>query len=193
MTTTILCQIDGCGKASRHLGWCLAHYKRYNRYGDPLSGASDHHKTPEDAFLARAIQKPSGCVEWSGSSDNKGYGQLRIGGKLIKAHRYAWARSNGPIPEGMVILHKCDNPRCVNIDHLSAGTQLENVKDMDAKGRRINNQAKGNDCHAAKVNPDIVRLIRADTRRQIDIAAEYGITQTVVSKIKLKQAWNHVK
>ena len=118
---------------------------------------------------------------------------MRIGGKLVKSHRYAWAMANGPIPNGMVVLHKCDNPSCVNIDHLDARTQLENVRDMNVKGRRINNQPKGMASGNAKLTEDDVRAIRSDTRRQIDIAATYGIAQPVVSRIKLYQAWRHVK
>ena len=193
MTIMTLCQIDGCGKPARHLGWCVAHYKRYNRYGDPLAGASPHYKTPEEAFLARSCHRDTGCIEWTGSSDAKGYGQLRIDGKLIKAHRYAVERSNGPTPDGMVVMHLCDNPKCVNIDHLQIGSQKQNVHDMDGKGRRINKQPKGSANGNSKLTDDDVRAIRRDTRRQVDIAATYGIAQTVVSKIKLHQAWRHVK
>lgn len=193
MTITTLCQVENCGKPSKHIGLCGAHYKRHHRYGDPTAGASSHYKTPDEAFLARAIAKNSGCVEWSGSKDKKGYGQLRIGGKLVKAHRYAWSRVNGAIPKGKVVLHMCDNPKCVNVLHLSVGTQLENVADMDAKGRRINNQPKGAANGNSKLTDNDVRAIRCDNRRQVDIAKTYGIAQTVVSKIKLHQAWSHVK
>lgn len=193
MTIRTLCQIDGCIKDARHLGWCVAHYKRYNKYGDPTAGSSPHYKTPDDAFMARSVARDSGCIEWIGSSDHKGYGQLRIGGKLIKAHRYAVERSIGQIPNGMVVMHICDNPKCVNIDHLQVGTQTDNVRDMDTKGRRINNQPKGMASRNAKLTDNDVRAIRSDARKQVDIAASYGIAQTVVSKIKLHQAWRHVK
>jgi len=193
MTIKTLCQIDGCDKDARHLGWCLAHYKRYNKYGNPTAGASPHYKTPDDAFMARSSMRDSGCIEWTGSCDRKGYGQLRIGGRLVKAHRFAVSRLIGPIPSGMVVMHTCDNPKCVNVGHLRVGTQTENVHDMDAKGRRINNQARGMASYNAKLTDDDVRSIRSDNRRQIDIAASYGINQTVVSKIKLNQAWSHVK
>ena len=193
MTIATLCQMSGCGKPARHLGWCLAHYKRYNKYGNPLLGASPHYKNPEDAFAARSVLRETGCIEWVGSSDAKGYGQLRIRGKLVKAHRYAVERVKGPIPAGMVVMHACDNPKCVNIEHLLVGSQMDNVRDMDAKGQRINNQAKGVANGNSKITENDVREIRSDGRRQVDIAAAYGITQTVVSKIKLRQAWRHVK
>lgn len=193
MTNKTLCQIDGCGKDARHLGWCVAHYKRYNKYGNPTAGSSSHYKTPDVAFMARSVMNDSGCIEWTGSCDRKGYGQLRIGGKLVKAHRYAVERKNGPIASGMVVMHTCDNPKCVNVDHLRVGTQTDNVRDMDIKGRRVNNQCRGMASYNAKITDDDVKAIRSDKRRQVDIAASYGIAQTVVSKIKLYQAWSHVK
>jgi len=111
----------------------------------------------------------------------------------MKAHRYAVERKSGQIPLGMIVMHICDNPKCVNVDHLQVGTQTDNVRDMDAKGRRVNNQPRGIASYNAKITDDDVRNIRSDKRRQVDIAASYGIAQTVVSKIKLYQAWSHVK
>ena len=194
MTNKTICKIDGCGNPARHLGWCRAHYRRFNRYGDPTAGGPRHFSDPEDAFLARTVKnEKTGCLEWTGSSDAKGYGQIRICRKSVKAHRYAWFRANGDIPVGMLIRHKCDNPKCVNADHLEVGTYTDNVADMDQRGRRVNAQLKGSRCASAKVTEADVQNIRADTRRQVDIAKDYGISQAVVSKIKLKQAWAHVE
>ena len=194
MTNQTICKIAECRNPARHLGWCRAHYRRFNRYGDPLAGGSHHYKDPDQAFLARQkLNELTGCIEWNGSSDQKGYGHLRISGKLVKAHRYAWARQNGEIPKGLIIRHKCDNPKCVNIDHLEIGTHIDNVSDMDQRGRRVNAQAKGS-CHVlSKVSEADIPKIRADNRRQIEIAKDYGISQAVVSKIKLRQAWGHVE
>lgn len=118
---------------------------------------------------------------------------MRINRRAIKAHRFAWAAAHGDIPDGMLVLHKCDNPPCVNVDHLFLGTHKDNVDDMDAKMRRVNNQLKGEKCHASKITDKDVIAIRADVRRQVDIASDYGISQASVSKIKLNQAWAHVK
>lgn len=188
------CSVSDCDKLAKHVGLCLGHYKRFNRYGDPLAGGISHHKNPDDAFKERTCENDlTGCIEWTGSSDARGYGQMRINRKAVKAHRYAWERINGPIENGLLIRHKCDNPKCVNINHLELGTHKDNVDDMDKRGRRVNNQPKGSDCHASKISESDVRKIIVDPRRQVDIAQDYGISQAVVSKIKLRQAWRHVK
>lgn len=77
------------------------------------------------------------CLEWLGTRTGDQYGQLTIDGKVVYAHRRAWELEHGlPIPKGMCILHKCDNPPCVEPTHLFLGTRKDNVEDMDRKGRR---------------------------------------------------------
>jgi len=82
----------------------------------------------------------SRCVLTTWARDKDGYGarMTHRNGKNVsqRAHRVAWEEAYGPIPEGMCVLHRCDNPPCVNVDHLFLGTHQDNVRDMDAKGRR---------------------------------------------------------
>lgn len=85
-------------------------------------------------FWAR-VQKGDGCWEWQGTRIAHGYGRLRVGSERVLAHRYSWRITNGPIPAGMSVLHRCDNPPCVRPDHLFLGTQLDNNRDRSAKGR----------------------------------------------------------
>jgi hypothetical protein len=75
------------------------------------------------------------CIEFQGPRTSKGYGQLNQEGKVQYAHRAAWEQANGPIPAGMVIMHTCDNPPCINPLHLQMGTQGDNLRDMTRKGR----------------------------------------------------------
>lgn len=75
------------------------------------------------------------CVEWPGTRSDKGYGQVRVDGKLEYVHRIAWEQVNGPVPEGLLVLHHCDNPPCYNEEHLFVGTNSDNVQDMLSKGR----------------------------------------------------------
>ena len=75
------------------------------------------------------------CIEWQGSRDRQGYGKAWKNGANARAHRVAWEEANGPIPEGMCVLHHCDNPPCINPDHLFLGTRGDNARDMVKKGR----------------------------------------------------------
>lgn len=77
------------------------------------------------------------CVEWTGAKAN-GYGQRWVNGKAQYVHRLAWEEAHGPIPEGMRVLHRCDNPPCYRLDHLFLGTSKVNTEDMIAKGRQAN-------------------------------------------------------
>ncbi len=86
----------------------------------------------------RYVQKTDGCWLWTASLSGKpgnAYGSLHNEGKMEKAHRISWTIHNGKIPEGIFVLHKCDNPVCINPSHLFLGTQFDNMRDMVSKGR----------------------------------------------------------
>lgn len=85
-------------------------------------------------FLARMVGN-DGCWEWRGACDSEGYGRIVIEGRMGRVHRIVWEAFNGPIPAGLLALHRCDNPPCCNPDHLFIGTQQQNLADMRAKGR----------------------------------------------------------
>ncbi len=77
---------------------------------------------------------PGGCWLWLGTKTAAGYGQLRVRGVRVYAHRYAYEAAHGPIPSGLVVMHSCDNPSCVNPAHLSAGTYSQNTRDAVDRG-----------------------------------------------------------
>ncbi len=102
----------------------------------------------------------------------------------MHAHRAAWIEANGPIPEGMNVLHHCDNPPCVNVEHLFLGTAADNTQDMIAKGRRV--AASGERHSRARLTDDDIREIRrryAEGDRQVDLAIAYSVTRQNIWRI----------
>lgn len=89
-------------------------------------------------FLPFVSRVEVGCWNWTGFINPKGYGQLSFKRRTVRAHRLAWALAYGPIPDGLCVCHRCDNRRCVRPDHLFIGTNLDNMRDMVAKGRLRN-------------------------------------------------------
>jgi len=89
----------------------------------------------KESFFKKTIVNGS-CIEFVGGKIGGGYGRVNFNGQRFVAHRLAWELTNGPIPEGLFVLHKCDNPPCINPDHLFLGTNKDNTQDMLAKGRR---------------------------------------------------------
>jgi hypothetical protein len=137
----------------------------------------------------------SGCWEWTGFYTGK-YGAFRIGGKGgrdIRAHRLSWVIQNGPIPPGMFICHQCDNPRCVNPDHLFVGTPQDNVDDMHAKGRRRTGRIyRGHSNARAKLTAQQVREILASPGSHVDVARKYGVEPRLISRIRRGLAYVEV-
>lgn len=120
------CTIGNCEGKHSSRGFCRHHYYLWWRYGDPL--APDRKvpiRDPEDAFV-RFTRRDGDCIVWTGLMSDRGYGRVRDGNRIVPAHRYAWWRVNGPIPDGMMIDHKCWNPACVNVEHLRLATRAEN-------------------------------------------------------------------
>src|SRR5699024_11332791 len=109
--TTLFRSCESGGQLRR--GLCIMHYRRWQKHGDPLGGG-ERYATPEEAFLARTepIVGDPGCLIWTGVLDGSGYGRLRVNGRPVRAHRYAWEREHGPIPDGMFIDHTCWQRSC---------------------------------------------------------------------------------
>ena len=97
----------------------------------------------QERFDAKWLLASNGCWEWVGCIGVWGYGQISFMGKSKSAHRISWELYKGEIPKGKLILHKCDNPACVNPSHLFIGTWGDNMKDMVAKDRQANKFRRG--------------------------------------------------
>lgn len=124
--------------------------------------------------------QPNGCIQWNGSLNNKGYGQIRIQKKLVSTHRAAFEVVNGPLAEDQQVLHRCDNPRCINPEHLFLGTPASNSADKVSKWR----DARGFRLPHTKLSDGDVQTIRSAPGTQKQIAEAYGVTQSQVSRIK---------
>jgi hypothetical protein len=130
------------------------------------------------------------CVEWPYGRDNNGYGNAMIGRRPMKAHRAIYILLNGEVPADLEVMHACDNRGCVNPHHLSLGTHADNMRDAANKGRI--RSACGEAHYKARLTATDVVAIRASDARQVDLAAAYGISQAVISSIKLRKIWKSV-
>jgi hypothetical protein len=133
-----------------------------------------------------SIPEPnSGCLLWLGRVNDDGYGLFGRPGR--RAHRVAWEAHNGPIPDAMDVLHKCDVRSCINDDHLFLGTQADNMADKVAKGRHVS--LPGERHGRAKLTTLQVAALRADGRSHSILARLYGISKGNVSMIKAGKRW----
>lgn len=136
-----------------------------------------------------------GCWEWAGARtghDGKGaYGVIWQDGRQVGAHRVSYEMHHGPIPQGAVVMHACDNPPCVNPKHLSAGSLSDNNLDAFRKGR--NHVARGEECNLARLTAADVEAIRSEYAEggvtQRVLAAKYGTDFSNVSKILRGETW----
>lgn len=123
-----LCSIEGCARPMWARSWCGTHYRRWAKHGSPYTVIQQQYANPEEAFAART-EWVGECLIWTGSTDLRGYGQLRINNVVVPAHRYAWERENGEVPVDLYVDHMehCDTA-CVNIEHLRIATNSENMQ-----------------------------------------------------------------
>jgi hypothetical protein len=140
--------------------------------------------------------KTEGCWNWISSKHRNGYGYICVVRRSRLAHRVAWELTNGPIPAGLLVLHRCDNRRCVRPDHLFLGTQADNLRDMDAKGRRRNADVRGEKNPAAKLTALQAQEVRLRYQPRVmtrsRLAVEYGVSKALIDKILSNDVWADV-
>lgn len=149
-----------------------------------------------EKFWAR-VRKTPGCWEWAAGTTHTpcgmAYGSVRFRGKMWKAHRVAYTLTNGEIPGGLVVRHKCDNGICVNPDHLELGTQRDNVLDRYKRGRQ--NHVRGSAHGIAKLNErqvaEIKRLLKEGVPQRT-LARRFNVSQYPIKEIAKGRAWRHV-
>lgn len=136
------------------------------------------------------------CWLWTARQFRYGYGNFSVEvGRTTGAHRFAWELEHGAIPDGLRVLHKCDNPPCVNPDHLFLGTQADNVADMIAKGRKVNGSHEGSANGRAVLTEDDVLEIRrrcAGGETQRALSQAFGISSSQIGYIVRRESWTYV-
>ena len=154
------------------------------------------------SFVKINKRTPSSCWTWKRGKNQKGYGHFSANGKRYMAHRWIWSYFNGPIPKGKLILHTCDNPSCVRLEHLVLGDHKQNMEDRNSKGRQAkglrsgvntkpHTRCFGNRCGKAKLDWNTVDKIRSlkEIKSTRQIAKQFGISPSQACKILNNIQW----
>jgi HNH endonuclease len=156
----------------------------------------EHKAKPTEQRFWSYVKKTNVCWLWTGTPNQHGYGIINVGtkpGNVMIAHRFSWELHKSPVPDGLFVLHHCDNRMCVNPDHLFLGTIPDNNADKCQKGR----QTKGEEQHLHKLTDEDVREIRQAYQpgvvRLRDLAEKYGVSESVISVVKDRKSWKHVE
>jgi hypothetical protein len=191
------CVIEDCQSKVVGWGYCQKHYVRVKKYGSPHSKKKDQ-STLEERFW-RFVDKKSEdeCWHWTGQLFSKGYGRISLGSKkdgAEGAHRVSWRLHNKKdIPNGMFVMHKCDNPSCVNPHHLLVGTPKENTQDMIRKGRKRTVAPLGEGNGKSLLDAEKVRLIRSSTLNNTALGRQLGVSSNCVRSVRTGRTWSHIE
>jgi hypothetical protein len=189
------CAVEGCEREAKVRGWCHSHYAQWRRTGDPVGTSRS---TLSERFWSKvALGGSDECWEWQAARRTAGYGAFKIGGrqgKIHNAHRIAWVLTHGEIEDELFVLHRCDNRPCCNPAHLFLGTQLDNMRDMFAKGRRP--PAVGERSGNARLTEAAVIAARANYGgRSGEVKAlcvKYGVHKNTMLAALHRRTWKHV-
>jgi hypothetical protein len=163
----------------------------------PAQEANFWAKINKDGPTQPHMESP--CWIWMASGDRKGYGQMRVGIKLLQAHRIAWVIKNGE-NTNLCVCHRCDNPACVNPSHLFLGSHKENMRDMAAKKRdgshtKPEKLCRGEDHGCTTLTSDQVIAIRSPSSErfsQRQLAKQFNVSQSTIGNILRRYVWRHL-
>ena len=150
----------------------------------------------KDRFWSKVDKREDDeCWEWTGCKQGNGYGRFWFDRKTTNAHRVAWEIKNGPIENGLIVCHHCDNPACVNPSHLFLGTDKSNAVDRERKGRGWVPRLRGSKNGAAKLTETDIPVIRFWIDRgytQVGIAKAFNVSPQLISQIHTGEKWAHI-
>ena len=187
------CSVDGCHEPVRAGGMCRRHYDNQRRTGSVIGLQRRYPgKSPAEKLWLYTRKGPN-CWEWTAGRISSGYGLLSADGRRILAHRFSYELHIGPVPDGVFVLHRCDNRLCIRPDHLFLGTQADNVADMEAKGRDHKRGQPGEQNNQARIDAAAVRAIRATRDPAWKVAAAFGVSRGLIYAIRQRRLWKHIE
>lgn len=187
-----VCSIEDCAtEIGKHgaRGMCSKHYKRWKANGDPnvVTVAPKGATALESLTFKGWTVTTSGCWEWNGKRDLDGYGTVTRSRRPYRAHRLAYEQWVGSIPDGHVICHRCDNPPCINPDHLFTGTPRDNSHDASGKDRLARDEWHGQCKLSSREVIQLREMYSTGRHTQRGLARSYGISQAQVNNILLNK------
>lgn len=143
--------------------------------------------------MAKVEKQPNGCWLYKGAPGASGYGNVKANGKQYRAARLAWELQKGEIQDGLFVLHDCDTPLCVNLDHLYLGTVIENTDDRMKRGRQKNG-GKGEQCNFALLSEAQALAIKQakGTQTAYELALKFNVKPSTVWNIWAGRTWKHL-
>ena len=176
-----ICSVEGCQKIAKAKGFCIQHYKCWHRLGKPVPDRPTFHGTEIERLEHYTDKKGhDDCWLWLSNKDKDGYGTMRSGSKNKRAHRVAYEHYIGKIPKGKLVLHSCNNPSCVNPNHLRVGVHNDNMRDRFKAGNYTASEKHPN----SKFSNKIVEKVRVSVGSYAKIGKLFNMSATQVGNIK---------
>ena len=182
--------LDKCECCGQFFSGCHRHQRFCSRQ---CANNSIRTTTPVSERFWDKVEKTRACWLWTASCLVSGYGRIKIKGKWVRAHRVAWELVRGTIPDGLWVLHHCDNPSCVRPDHLFLGTAKDNSQDCWKKKRALFQRRNPTPRKLRVGQVHRIRLLIQQGHPHVKIAARFGVSSGTISNIRTEKTYRWVK